>query len=278
MPLSTDTLIQIALDMTGWENVPGDSGVHVPSERVERLLVALDVDTGDLLLARDLGYDAVLAHSHVGTASELTAWRVYHRHVELLTAAGVPRYTAEEAVMDRTEQLRVAAHRTNHERISGPAHLMGMPFLNVKSPVDELGRQALQRTVDDLLRTDDGITVGEVCAHLSASFAEFQHAPTQIAVRLGTTEAPVGRTVVVHGASVAGDAAIARTYFDHGIDTVIYVSITPTDLRLLKRTATGNLVVTGRAASLSVGLNIYLRRLAEYGVEITRLNGILPDE
>lgn len=276
MTLTTDSLMQVALDMIGWEDIPGDCGVHVPAERVNTLLVGLDIDTGDLLLARDLGYDAVLAYSCYGTDAELTAWQVYRRHIELLTAAGVPQYAAEEAVLDRMDNLRRAAHMANYERVSGAAHLAGVPFLNIKSPVDELGRKAMQRVVDDLLRSHDEATVAEVCAHLNASFVEFQHAPTQIAVPLGNAEVPAGRAVVVHGASLDGDAAIARTYFDHGIDTLIYVNISPKELRKLRLIDTGNLIVGGRVASLSIGLNLYLNTIEARGVEVTRLNGILP--
>ena len=278
MTLTTDSLMQIALDLTGWENVPGDCGIHVPAERVTTLLAGLDIDSGDLLLARNVGYDAVLAYECTGTEAELTAWQVYHRHIELLTAAGVPRYAAEEAVLDRIDALRQAAHMANYERVSGAAHLAGVPFLNVKSPVDELGRKAMQRAVDDLLRSDNEPTVAEVCAHLSASFVEFQHAPTQITVPLGNAEGPAGRTVVVHGASLDAGAAIARAYFGHGIDTIIYVSILPEELRKLRLTEAGNLIVTGRVASLSIGLNLYLDAVEARGVEVTRLNGVLPSE
>lgn len=276
MTLTTDSLMQIALDMTGWENVPGDCGVHVPAERVSTLLAGLDIDTGDLLLARDVGYDAVLAYECTGTEAELTAWQVYHRHIELLTSAGVPQYAAEEAVLDRIDMRRQATHMANFDRVSGAAHLAGVPFLNIKSPVDELGRKTMQRAVDDLLRSDKQATVAEVCAHLSASFIEFQHAPTQIAVPLGNAESLAGRTVVVHGASLDAGAAIARAYFGHGIDTIIYVNISTEELRKLRLTETGNMIVTGRVASLSIGLNLYLDTLEARGVEVTRLNGVLP--
>lgn len=276
MPLTTDSLMQIALDMAGWENFPGDCGVHVPAERVTTLLAGLDIDTGDLLLARDLGYDAVLAYECTGTEAELTAWQVCHRHIELLTAAGVPRYAAEEAVLDQIDTLRHATHTANYERVSGAAHLAGMPFLNIKSPVDELGRRAMQRAVDDLLRPDNEATLAEVCAHLSASFVEFQHAPTQITVPLGNAEEPAGRTVVVHGASLDAGAAIGRAYFNHGIDTIIYVNIAPEELQTLRLIERGNLIVTGRVASVSIGLNLYLEALEARGVEVTRLNGVLP--
>ena len=275
MTLSTDTLMHIALDMVGWETVPGDCGIYVPGERVERLLVGLDIDTGDLLLARELGYDAVLAHHFRGMEAELTAWQVYARHIDLMVAAGVPRHAAEAAVLDRMEAMRVAAHAANYDRVSGAARLLGVPLLNIHSPADELGRRAMQRAVDELLRARPEATVAEVCAHLNASFVEFQRAPTRVAVRLGNTEAPAGRVIVVHGALTNGGADVARTYFEHGVQTVIYIHIAPAELQRLYQTAQGNLIVAGHIASDSIGLNIYLAELERRGVQVTRLNGVV---
>lgn len=278
MPLTTDSLMQIALDMVGWETIPADSGIHVPGERIERLLVGLNVDSGDLLLARDFGYDGVLAHDYAGTEAELTAWQVYHRHIDLLVTAGIPRHTAEAAVVERIEHLHVASQRANYDRVTGAARLIGMPFLNIRSPVDELGRQAMQRTVDDLLRTEERTTAAEVCAHLNASFAEFQYASTQISIRLGDGDAPAGRTVVVHGALSNGGASVAKTYFEHGIDTVVYVHIAPQELQKLQPISSKNLIVIGRVPAYSIGLNIYLAQLEQLGIEMTRLNGVLPQD
>ncbi len=274
--LSTDKLMHIALDMVGWDTVPGDCGIYVPSERVERLLVGLDIDTGDLLLARELGYDAVLAHHFRGMEAELTAWQVYARHIDLMVAAGIPRHAAEAAVLDRMESLRVSAHTANYNRVSGAARLLGVPLLNIHSPADELGRQALQRAVDELLRAEPNATVAEVCAHLSARFVEFQRAPTRVAVRLGNPEAPAGRVVVVHGALTNGGADVANTYFEYGVQTVVYIHIAPAELQRLQRTAKGNLIVTGHVASDSIGLNIYLAELERRGIQVTRLNGVIP--
>nr|WP_290669073.1 hypothetical protein [Ardenticatena sp.] len=274
--ITTDTLMQIALDMAGMERIPGDCGIFVPGERIQRLLVGLDIDTGDLLLAKQLGYDCVLAHHFRGTEAELTGWQVYQRHIDLMVAAGVPRLAAEEAVYERLDLMRVAAHAANYDRVSGAARLLGMPFLNIHSPLDELGRAAMQRAVDELLRDNPQATVAEVAAHLSATFEEFQVARTRVAIRLGDPDAPAGRVVVAHGALTNGGAAVARAYFEHGIDTVIYIHIAPQELVKLQNEARGNLIVTGHIASDAIGINIYLDELERRGLHITTLNGIVP--
>ena len=277
---TTTDLMQLALDLVGWQNIPGDCGIYVPGEKIRRVLVGLDIDTGDLLLAKQLGFDAVLAHHPTGTPASLTSWQLYRRHTELFTAFGVPRAAAEAAVGERVQELRVQAHISNYDRVSGAARLLDIPFLSIHSPQDELGRQLMQRAVDDLLRAEPNATCGEIAAHLTAMFPEFLNADTRIAVRVGDPDRRAGRTIVAHGALTNGGARIARTYWEHGIETVIYIHIAPAELRqLLAHGNPGNLIITGHIASDSLGINAYLaeakRRL---GVEFTRLNGIVSPE
>lgn len=276
--LSTDDLMRLALDLVGWEGTPRDCGIYHPGKHIKRLLVGLDIDTGDLLLARQLGFDAVLAHHFGGCEAQLTSYHLYRRHVELMVAMGVRRAAAEGAVEERIQELRLLAHSVNYDRVSGAARLLDIPFLNIHSPLDELGRRMMQRAVDELFVAEPKATVAEVAAHLSASFLEFRAAPTRIAIRHGNPDDPAGRVVVAHGALTNGGAAIARAYFEHGIDTVVYIHIAPGELRKLAEFGRGHLIVTGHIASDSVGINPYLAELEARGVEVVRLNGIVPPE
>lgn len=276
--VSTDDLMRRALDLVDWEIVPGDCGIYHPGANIKRLLVGLDIDTGDLLLAKQMGFDAVLAHHFDGCEAHLTAWHVYRRHVDLMEAMGVPRLAAEAAVEERVEEFRLLAHTANYNRVSGAARILGMPFLNIHSPLDELGRRLMQRAVDELLLAEPDATVAEVAAHLSATFREFQLAPTRIAIRHGNPDAPARRVVVVHGALTNGGAEVARTYYEYGVDTVIYVHVTPSEVRKLQRGGRGHLIVTGHVAADSLGINAYLDTIEQLGVEVVRLNGIISPQ
>jgi hypothetical protein len=279
MPTTSD-LMSLALRMVGWDNIPGDSAIHVPGRDIKTLLVALEVGCSELLLARDLGFDAVLGHLPTGTPVSLTSWQIYRRHRELLMAMGVPRAAAEIATEETAQALRVQAHQHNYDRVSSVARLLGLPFLTIHSPLDELGRQAMQRAVDSLQREEPEATVGEIAAHLTATFPEILNAPTQIAVRVGDPDRPAGKTIVAHGALTSGGARVARAFWQHGVDTVIYIQIPPDDLRQLATQGNpGNLIVTGRVAGESVGINAFLAEAErQLGVEPVRLNGITSPE
>lgn len=60
--VTTDELTQISLALAGLTAVPLDSGIHVPGRGIRRVLFALDVNVGLLVLDKQLGYDAVVGH------------------------------------------------------------------------------------------------------------------------------------------------------------------------------------------------------------------------
>ncbi|NIV43688.1 hypothetical protein GWN49_02185, partial [Candidatus Bathyarchaeota archaeon] len=90
---------------------------------------------------------------------------------------------------------------------------------------------------------------------------EFKNATTKIKIRLGESTNPAGKVVVSHGAGTNGGYEIAKTYFEHGIGTLVYIHISPKELKKLKMDNVGNLIVTGHIASDSVGINPLIHEL-----------------
>ncbi|HEX6067409.1 MAG TPA: hypothetical protein VFZ05_01300, partial [Nitrososphaera sp.] len=81
---------------------------------------------------------------------------------------------------------------------------------------------------------------------------------------------------LVIAAGTNGGRSIAKAYFQHGVNTVIYLHVDPGDLAKMKEeNLKGNLVVLGHLAGDSVGLNGLADKLEELGVETVRM-GLLP--
>ncbi|MEF8773703.1 MAG: hypothetical protein V5A37_03165, partial [Halobacteriales archaeon] len=89
MGLSTDDVMQLSLDMVGWDDVPGDSTVYVPGDDVETALVGIDLESPEVQLASREGYDLALAHHPVGGDARLEFPRVLDRQVEFMVDHGV---------------------------------------------------------------------------------------------------------------------------------------------------------------------------------------------
>lgn len=276
--LSTDQMMQIANQLIGAEQTPADSAIFVPGDNIKRVLFGIDINSAHLLMAKQLGYDAVIAHHPYDRG--LLSWPVYLKHIDLMVRAGVPQAAAEAAVLPRIDALKQAGHSVNNDEVSSTARLLGLPFLNIHNPCDELGRRELQRVVDETIaRNGEDTLLDDIVGALNQGFAEFSQAAARIEVMLGETDDYAGKTVVAHGAYTNGGSAVAAAYFRHGVNTLLYIHILPDELKKLKDmgygSGKGHLIVAGHLAADSIGMNVYIRELEKHGVEVTRISGAL---
>jgi putative NIF3 family GTP cyclohydrolase 1 type 2 len=272
--VNTADLMQIALDLVGFDAVPEDSAIYVPGGEIRRVLFGVDIGAGELLMARQLGYDAVIVHHTVGT--EPWAWRVFERHVDLLVGAGVPEEAAWAAVAPKREARRVSGQADNYEQVPMAARQLGMPFLNIHCPLDEMGRRVMQAAVDEALAAKSDATLDDIVGVLAALPAA-RRAATEVMVALGDLDARAGRVVVAHGALTNGGYHVARAYFDHGVDTVVYIHISPADLERLRDDGDGQLIVTGHVVGDAFGIEPYIHALRARGLEVDVLSEVLVE-
>ena len=274
--VTTERLMQIALEMAGWGSIPGDCAIYYPGTRISHALMGIDAGAAELFMARQLGYHAVIAHHPAGYAGPF--WDVYHLHVGQMVAAGVPADVAERAVTARIEGFIAASQRENYDHAASVARLLEIPFLNIHSPLDEVGRRIMQRMVDEQLARQPDATVAEVRDAL-LGLPEFAAAHTQMQVPLGAWDAPAGKVVVSHGAYTNGGYPVARAYLTHGVNTICCIHFPLEDAqRLASEGVEGNILVMGHIAGDSVGINPYVARLRETGLEVTTFSGILGGE
>lgn len=273
--VTTDDLMQIALDLVGYRDVPADSGVHHPASDVRRVLFALDVDTGTLLFAHHSGYDCVISHHPMDQFPN--AGEVYARHIQTMVRHGVPEAAARAAVMERLEQLVFGGHVYNFDRVAAVAKALGIGFVGIHNPLDELGRRRMQAHIDGFLAAQPGATVGQVAESVGA-LPEFRDNPVAVAVRAGDPDAPAGRVAVAHGAYTNGGYDVPATYFQHGVPTVLMIHIGWAELGHLRRENRGNLIIAGHVGGDSMGFTPYLRALRERGLEVRTLGGVAGPE
>jgi putative NIF3 family GTP cyclohydrolase 1 type 2 len=60
--IDTDDIMNIALNLAGMTSVPADTEIFRPVERIERILLGIDIGDKELLLAKSNGYQLVIAH------------------------------------------------------------------------------------------------------------------------------------------------------------------------------------------------------------------------
>jgi hypothetical protein len=267
----TDALMGIANDLAGLRETPPDSAIYYPGRGIRRVLIGVDISAGELVFARQFGFDAVIAHHPIGLVD---AWQCFRTHVEHLTRAGVPGQEAEQAIAGRLEALQLRGQAENFDRLTSLACLLDMPLLNIHQPLDEVGRRILQEVMDDCSRHNPDVTLHEV-AGAFAALPEFRASPTHVSIAVGEPAARAGRMVMSHGAYTNGGFDIASAYYRHGVDTVAYIHIDPAELGRLKSAGAGQLLIAGHIASDAVGINVYIRALEALGIEVVRVSGAI---
>ena len=268
--VDTDRIMKIGLDLAGWDKIPADSAIHVKGRNIRKVMIAVDVGTAELMLARDLGCDAVISHHPLGVAA-INFYKVLDRHVEYMEDQGIPRRVATQAVGKLKERVETRNHAEIYSDVVGAAEAMDMPLVNIHQPCDEYMRKIILKNI----RSGRTKYVSDITTSISR-IPEFYRAATKPRARLGTGKSRAGRWALVVAAGTNGGYHVARAYFDHGISTVIYLHIDYGDLTKLRdEKPKGNLLVLGHLAGDSIGLNGLGDRLESIGVETVRL-GIIP--
>jgi hypothetical protein len=148
--------------------------------------------------------------------------------------------------------------------------------MNIHTPLDEIGRQRLATVTAGLAPE---ATLSDLVAALQGELTEFRNAETRIDIRMGRSTNPIGRAVVSHGAGTNGGYPVAKAYYEHGVDTVIYIHCAPGESDKLREEfedAGKNLVITGHIVSDSIGINPFIAELERRGLAVTRMSGVIP--
>jgi putative NIF3 family GTP cyclohydrolase 1 type 2 len=272
--LSTDEIMGIALEMAGMHHPPADSAIYVEGAALSKVMFGIDIGAAELLLARQLGCDGVIAHHPSGGSAQLNYPEVLTRHVELMVEHGVSPTAARDAIQSMMTRALLRAQTQNFDHVPSVARLLEMPFLNVHLPLDEVGRRIMVETIEQHIESLGRPASVQDAIDALLTLPEFANAPTRIMVPVGAVDRPLGRIAVVHGAGTNGGYTVARTYFEHGVDTVLYIHVAPEEAQRLRADTRGNLIVSGHISSDMVGINQFVAKLEERGVEVVRMSGL----
>ena len=259
--MDTSGIMKLALDRAGFDSIPADSGIWVKGKNIKKVLFTVDAGAAEVILAKEMGYDLLIAHHPVGPA-RISFSQVVKRHVNFMLEKGVPRKTAQKAAGELVTRVDVRAHPANYLHEVEVAKMLRVPFMNIHLPIDQITRDYLL----DAIKAVKARTVGELIAKLGR-INEFAKAETRIELRMGEEDDPLGSWVLLFAAGTNGGYPVAKAYFENGIDTVIYLHIDYDELIKLRNDCRGNLVVLGHMAGDSIGINLFLKDLASKGVE-----------
>lgn len=241
---------------------------------VERIAVGIDIEVGELLLADRLiskgeKIDLVLAHHPEGYALAGLS-EVMHIQEGILADLGVPINVAEGIMASRISEVKRGLMPYNHSRTIDTAKVLGLPFMCVHTPSDNLVTEFLNHyfaqqkpdTLDDLICLLKEIPEYKKAARLKAG-------PTIV---VGNGKRSVGKIFVDMTGGTGGSEDAFEKLAIAGVGTIVGMHMSEKHRKNAEKFHI-NVVIAGHMASDSLGINLFLDKLVPTGIEILPIAG-----
>jgi putative NIF3 family GTP cyclohydrolase 1 type 2 len=257
--MNTQEIFNLALEASGLMEAPADSGIIVPGENIRKIAFGVDIDTAEIMLAKQLGVDL---------------YKVIDNQIDRMVEAGVPINKAQKVLAERKEQVDRNMHVTNYDKAATAAKLLNMPFIGIHSPADFLVEDFLQQYLDDRLGDKPQALVQDVI-DLLMELPEYKNAYAQPKVRVGSEKSYAGKVFVTMAGGTSGGKDVMKAYFEAGVGTLVVMHVPDDVVKAVKEQNIGNVVVAGHMASDSIGINLVIKALEEKGLKVTRMSGVI---
>ena len=271
--MNTEEIMNIALEMAGLDTAPEETGVINPGEDISKILMGVDMETPELLVAKEIGADCVISHHPKAGMQILDFHRVMDRQIDTMVAFGVPINKAQKALEKRRGMVDLNNHVRNYGRFDTAAKLLGMPYMNIHMPSDIIGERIVQGHLDKCFLDMPKASLGQVMDSLK-ELPEYGRSKSKPVIRVGKESDYAGRIAVLMAGGTNGGADVFKAYFEAGVGTIVCMHV-PDDVReAVAAQNIGNIIVAGHMASDSIGLNAIADAIEAKGVEIVRGFGI----
>ncbi|MDD4939643.1 MAG: NGG1p interacting factor NIF3 [Candidatus Omnitrophica bacterium] len=234
-----------------------------PDTDVRKIMVGIDIDVGELLLADKIrgseGLDLVLAHHPQGAAAA-HFYEVMRLQVDMLVKAGIEESTAREMIEERRLEVERRVMPQNHMRSTDAATILGLPFMCVHTPADNHVAYFLRKLFD---REKPG-KVQDILDLLD-KIPEYEDARRNNSgprVILGNPRRSAGRIFLEMTGGTEGNKDIYPNMYKAGVRTLVSMHLSEEHFKRVKD-ADLNVVIAGHVSSDTLGLNLLLDRIEE---------------
>ena len=262
-------------DAERFTNPYSDSKVLVDNgQAVKKVLAGIDMEGPELLLAKQLGIDLVIAHHPEGSAlADLSD--VMHLQAQVLADYGVPINIAESVIKPRISEVSRGISPVNHERSVDMARTLGLNFMCVHTPADNLAASFMVRLLKE--KEADTETVGEVIDLLKSipEYAEAVRRKSGPMIFAGAPENSCGKIVVTEfTGGTNGSKDIYEKMAQYGFGTIIGMHMSEEHRKEAEKYHI-NVIIAGHIASDSLGMNLFLDEVEKQGIEIMPVSGLI---
>lgn len=261
-------------DMEKLTNPYSDTRILVDNKKkkIKKVLVGVDMEGAEVMLADKLGVDLVIAHHPEGKAlADLHG--VMDLQAQVLADYGVPINIAEAVIRPRISEVSRGIAPINHNRAVDMARLLDLDFMCAHTIADNLGAKFLV----DLINKKELETVGDVLDMIKGipEFKEAKKYNSGPRLFVGSPENSCGKVVVTEfTGGTSGSKEIYEKMAQAGIGTIIGMHMGEEHRKEAEKHHI-NVVIAGHMASDSLGMNLFLDELEKKGVEVIPVSGLI---
>jgi putative NIF3 family GTP cyclohydrolase 1 type 2 len=245
-----------------------------PKASVKTVLAGIDINSGDIALAKTLNLKPDLIISHHPQGKALAALdEVMNMQADLMAAQGVPINVAEGVMKARIEQVSRSLSGANHNQTVDAAKLAKIPLICTHTVCDNLVYNFLTKW----LERKNFETVGELVERLR-KIPEYKIASQNNAgprIFAGSPENRPGKIVALE---ITGGTEGAKEVYEKlaqaGVGTIIGMHMKDENREEALKYHI-NVVIAGHISSDSIGMNLFLDKLAQKGIKIIPVSGLI---
>ncbi|HLD29356.1 MAG TPA: NGG1p interacting factor NIF3 [bacterium] len=248
-----------------------------PGVQVKNIMVGIDVETPELLLAdrlRDKGkkIDCLIGHHPEGRAYA-NFYRVMELQADVLSKFGISISVAEAYLEKRMKDVAHRVKPVNHFRAVDAAELLEVPLICIHTPADNHVARFLQNMFD----RDKPYQLRDVI-ELLKTIPEYRLAASRgeggPAVISGSPEKRAGRIMVDMTGGTEGAVEMMEKLPASGVSTVVGMHLSEKHLEAAQKSKL-NVVIAGHISSDSLGLNLLLDKIEKsfHPLNITDCSG-----
>lgn len=272
--MNTKNLMSTALKVAKLDVMPCDTDIIVEGKNIKKILIGIDMETPELLLARDLGYDCVVSHHPKADSCVVDFAKVMDVQIERMVKTGVPINKAQKALKKKQVSVDIGSHASNYDRVSSAAKLMNMPYLTIHIPADFITEEIVQTRLNNAFLDKPKTKLKDIISELN-SWEYYKAKPAQPIIRVGSNDDYAGKIEVLMAGGTNGGVDVYKAYFEAGVGTIIAMHVPEDVKKAVAEQNIGNIIVAPHMPSDSIGLLEIVKAWREQGVEVTCMCGIV---
>ena len=226
-------------------------------EQIKRILVGIDIDVAEVLLADRLTekgrkIDLIVAHHPEGGALA-ALHRVMYMQADIAHLLGVPVNIADALLEKRISEVERKLLPVNHTKTIDAAKILDIPLMCIHTAADNCVSSFLQKLID----RQKPETVQEIVDLLKA-VPEYKISTKHNAgpkIISGHKDSRAGRIFVDMTGGTEGAKEIFSNLAQAGIGTIVCMHLSEDHLKKAKEEHV-NIIIAGHISSDNIGLNI----------------------